>query len=87
MTRTFTEPELDLFASALAKCQLLQEIVGDKKFQLCVLAKDDVPKAAQAGYITMVLPFYFHEVSAEQVTDILQKIVTEGKLVWLEGQR
>jgi hypothetical protein len=81
---SFTEPEIELFASALIKCHLLQEIIGDKKFKICVLAKDDIPKAVQAGLITMILRFSFKEVSDNQVSDILQKLDYEGKLAWLK---
>jgi hypothetical protein len=86
--KPFTQSELGLFGLALMKCHMLQELLGKKgKYKLCVVTKENLPKATQQGHILMVLPFGFPETSDVDLSDILERLEEQEKLAWLREQK
>lgn len=82
-----TETECGTLALALGKCQLLNDIVGDGKFKLCVISQDHINEVMQKGYITMVIPFGFPKMSNDEVSELLQKLQDGQSIAWLKEQR
>ena len=87
MTEELTETDYGTLGLALGKCKLLNDIVGDGKFKLCVISTDHIKEAAQKGYITMVLPFGFPKMSNEEVSELMQKLHDGLDIAWLKEQR
>jgi hypothetical protein len=87
MSSDLTETDYVTLGLALGKCQMLNEIVGDGKFKLCVISKEHIKDVAQKGYITMVLPFGFPKISNEEVSELMKKLEDEQSIAWLKEQR
>jgi hypothetical protein len=87
MTSDLTETDYGTLALALSKCQLLNGIVDDGKFKLCVIPKKHIKEAAQKGYITMIVPFGFPKMSDEETSELMQKLQDGQSIAWLKGQR
>jgi len=87
MSDVLTETDYGALGLALGKCKLLNEIVEDGKFKLCVISVDHIKEAAQKGYITMVLPFGFPKMSNEEVSELMQKLHDNQDIAWLKEQR
>ena len=86
-TEDLTETDYGTLALALMKCQLLNSIVDDGKFKLCVISKDHIQEAAQKGYITMVVPFGFPKMSDEEVSELTKKLKECQDIAWLKEQK
>ena len=84
---TLTETECGTLALALGKCRLLNDIVEDGKFKLCVTPQEHINEASQKGYVTMVIPFGFPKMSDEEVSELLQKLGDQQSIAWLKEQR
>jgi hypothetical protein len=87
MTPNLTETDYGTLVLALSKCRLLNDIVGDGKFKLCVISQEHIKEAAQKGYITMVIPFGFPEMNDEEVSELMQKLQDGQAIAWLKRQR
>jgi hypothetical protein len=87
MTPDLTETDCGTLALALMKCRFLNGIVDDGKFKLCVISKEHIKEAAQKGYVTMILPFGFPEMSDEETNELMQKLQDIQSIAWLKEQR
>ena len=87
MADDLTEEELGTLSLALAKCQLINSSVKSGKFKLCIIPKEYVPKAAQQGFITMILPFGFPDMTDDQTLDLMEKLDDMQKCAWLKEQK
>jgi hypothetical protein len=86
-TSNLTKTDYGTLGLALGKCQLLNGIISDGKFKLCVISQEHIKEAAQKGYITMVIPFGFPEMSDEEVSELMQKLQDGQSIAWLKEQR
>ena len=82
----FTETDYGIMGLAIGKCQLLNDIVKDGKFKLCVIPQKHIKEVAQKGYLTMVLPFGFPAMSDLEIEDLIQKLTDAQSIVWLKEQ-
>jgi hypothetical protein len=83
-----TETDYGILTLALIKCRLFQEFTKDGEFKLCVVSKENIPLAAQKGYLTMVIPFGFPDMSDKEViNDLMQKLDVHQKIAWLKDQQ
>ncbi len=82
-----TEIDYGILALALSKCQLLNSIVEDGKFKLCVISQEHINEAAQKGYVTMVIPFEFPNMNDEEVDELLKKLGDHQSIAWLKEQK
>jgi hypothetical protein len=87
MTHELTETDYGTLALALGKCHLLNGIVDSGKFKLCVISTEHIKEVAQKGYLTMVLPFRFPEMSDEDTDELMQKLQDGQSVAWLKEQR
>lgn len=87
MTRELSETDYGTLALALGKCHLINGIVDSGKFKLCVIPKEHIKEVARKGYITMVLPFGFPEMSDEETDELMQKLYDCKSIMWLKEQR
>lgn len=84
---TITEIEYNTAILALAKCYMLQGFVKSGEFKMCIVAAEHVAPAAQKGFITMVLPFRFPEMTEEEYMALMQKLSDASELAWLREQK
>ena len=87
MMNELTETDYGTLGLALSKCHMLNGIVGDGKFKLCVISQDHIREAAQKGYLTMVLPFSFPIMSDGEVSELMQKMQDLQSIAWLKEQK
>lgn len=87
MISDLTETDYGTLGLALSKCKLLNEIVEDGKFKLCVISTDHIKEVAQKGYITIIVPFEFPKMSNEEVSELMQKLHDGQDIAWLKEQR
>jgi hypothetical protein len=87
MTTDLTETDCGILMLALGKCHLLNSIVEDGNFKLCVISSEHIKEVAQKGYLTMVLPFGFTGMNDEEVDKLMNKLQDAQSVAWLKEQR
>ena len=89
MSDELTERDCGTLMAALAKCQLLREIVkgGKCKCKLCVVTEDHLKEAVQTGHILMVLPFGFPDMGDGEIDRLVEKLYDLERLAWLKERR
>ena len=87
MTPNLTETDYGTLVLALGKCHLLNDIVEDGKFKLCVISQKHIKEATQKGYVNMILPFGFPKLSDEETSELMQKLYDGQAIAWLKRQR
>lgn len=83
----FKDTDYNILMLALAKCKMLGGFTRSGKYKLCVLAEEHIKLASQRGYILMVLPYGFPELSSRDYKELMKKLSDASDVAWLQQQR